>query len=393
MLCDIIPDRHVGSPGNRAATEYVAQVLSDYGWFFERQTFSCIDWSQGPVKLSTDKMSLEAFASPYSLSCLETAPLKAAATLQELERMELRSSILLMHGELTRDQLMPKNFPFYNPSEHQRIIKVLEQKAPLAIITATEKNPGLAGAMYPFPVFEDGDFDIPSVYMTDRQGARLLKYAGENITLQIDSTRIPSTGENVIAIKGREETRRIVVCAHIDAKKDISGALDNATGIVTLLLLARLLRAYAGDPVIELIAFNGEDYYSAPGQIKYLEAYKKRLPAIQLVMNMDGVGFREGKTAFSFYECPENLTKDIGKMLTAHEGMIQGEPWMQSDHMIFAQQKVPAMAFTSEKFDEIWCNIAHTLHDTVDKVAPEKLLYLAERLYEIINYFQQNEWR
>ena len=66
---------------------------------------------------------------------------------------------------------------------------------------------------------------------------------------------------------------------------------------------------------------------------------------------------------------------------------------MQSDHMIFAQQKVPAMAFTSERFDDIWSNIAHTPNDTIDKVAPEKLLQLADRLNEIIEYFQQNEWR
>lgn len=36
----------------------------------------------------------------------------------------------------------------------------------------------MMGALYPFPLFEDGDFDIPSVYMTDVEGERLAAYAG-----------------------------------------------------------------------------------------------------------------------------------------------------------------------------------------------------------------------
>ncbi len=44
---------------------------------------------------------------------------------------------MLVRGELAREQLMPKNFPFYQPEEHQRIIHLLEAQKPLAIIAAT----------------------------------------------------------------------------------------------------------------------------------------------------------------------------------------------------------------------------------------------------------------
>ena len=40
----------------------------------------------------------------------------------------------------------------------------------------TDRNPELVGALYPFPLFEDGDFDIPSVFMTGDEGLRLAKH-------------------------------------------------------------------------------------------------------------------------------------------------------------------------------------------------------------------------
>jgi aminopeptidase YwaD len=64
----------------------------------------------------------------------------------------------------------------------------------------------------------------------------------------------------------------MVVLAHIDAKAGSPGALDNAAGVVVLLLLAELL---AGDTLpssIELVAINGEDYYSNPGEQLFLGA-------------------------------------------------------------------------------------------------------------------------
>ncbi len=85
---------------------------------------------------------------------------------------------------------MPKNFVFYNPEEHQRIISVLESSGVKAIICATGRNPALAGGVYPFPLIEDGDFNIPSVYMTEDEAARILPYVGKKVFLQFGISAI-----------------------------------------------------------------------------------------------------------------------------------------------------------------------------------------------------------
>jgi aminopeptidase YwaD len=57
----------------------------------------------------------------------------------------------------------------------------------------------------------------------------------------------------------------------VDGKQGTPGALDNAAGVVTLLLLAELLREYrrARRLGVEITAING-DHYSAAGEIQYL---------------------------------------------------------------------------------------------------------------------------
>jgi aminopeptidase YwaD len=107
--------------------------------------------------------------------------------------------------------------------------------------------------------------------MTEAEGLRLVKHAGNTIRVVSRCERIPSTGSNVVATKGRAD-RRIVVFAHIDSRIGTPGANDNASGVTALLLLAQLLEDYAGSMRVELVAMNGEDYYSNPGEQLYLAA-------------------------------------------------------------------------------------------------------------------------
>jgi len=378
-----IDSRRVGSAGNRQATTLFASAAAACGFAVEQPVFDCMDWVGEGVDLTVDGAAFDALASPYSLGCRVHAPLAVVSTVEELAQAEVAGQVLLLHGALAQEQLMPKNFTFYNPDHHQRIVALLEAKRPAAIIAATGRNPELAGAVYPFPLIEDGDFDIPSVYMTDVEGERLAALAGQEVSLVSRARRIASTGCNVIARRG-DPLRRVVFFAHIDAKPGTAGAIDNASGVVILLLLAELLAGYEGNLGVEIVALNGEDYYAASGEMQWLGMNQGRMDQILLGVNMDGVGFRLGKTAFSLYGCPAEIEQAIRDELAPRDGMVEGEPWYQSDHSLFVFNGVPALAFTSDHFAELWTEIAHTTRDVPEVVDPARLAAVAEALHDLL---------
>ena len=382
-LCKEIDNRCVGSEGNRQATDYFAEKVSAFGFETESPGFDCIDWSYGEVHLLIDGKPFSASPSPYTTGCDQKSPLAVATTMDELKDQDVSGKILLLLGEIAKEQLMPKNFTFYNPEQHQQIIALVEEKAPQAIISATSRDPELAGGIYPFPLFEDGDFDIPSVYTTEEVGQVITKLEGKQVDLNFEAARLPSTGCNVLARKGQNPDSKIVVFAHIDAKINTPGALDNATGVIVLLLLAELLKDVSFNRTIEIVALNGEDYYAAPGEMLYLQNNPK-MENIYLGINIDAAGYVDGKTAYSLYDCPEDMGDAVHRSFPGKMGFIEGVQWYQSDHSLFIMNQRPALAITSEKFMPLSTNITHTAKDAPSLVNVSKLVETASALRNLL---------
>lgn len=383
-LCVKIPSRRVGSQGNQDATALFKSMMEQSNFKTETQPFQCVDMRQGEISLIAGGQSFEAFISPYTLGCDVCAAMVTASTIDELEAAHVTGKVLLLRGEIAEEQLMPRNFVFYNPEEHQRVYRLLEEKQPAAIITATTRNPELAGAVYPFPMVEDGDFDIPSAFMTDSEGKKLAAFAGNQVSLKMDTERIPSTAENVSAFIGDGFDKRIVVCAHIDAKAASPGAADNGGGIVVLILLAELLKNYQGETGVEILALNGEDYFSAGGQMEYLRCHQGLMGQIRLAINLDGVGFAGHPTGLSFYKCPERRRKTALDKMKEYPGMEEMPQWDQGDHMIFVMNGVPAMALTTVGFMRMETEIAHTPKDRPDVMDMKLLVEAAYFLFDLI---------
>lgn len=382
-LCQDLPGRAVGSAGNRAATRFFAETVASFGFDVTTPTFDCIDWVSGGAALMVGGVPFAVLPSPYSLGGQAQAPLVVASTLAELAAGDAGGKVLLLRGELAKEPLMPKNFEFYNPDEHRQIIAQLERQQPLAIAGATARSPALAGALYPCPLIEDGDFDIPSVYLTEEEGARLAAYAGQTAIFTIDAQRLPGTGCNVVATRG-EGASRVVLFAHIDAKAGTPGAIDNAAGVTMLLLVAELLADYTGPLGIEIVALNGEDYYANPGEMLYLRQNAGRFDEIVLGINIDGVGYAHGPTAFSLYGCPPDLAGQLRGVFDRRSGIVEGEPWYQGDHFLFLMHQRPALAITSAAVAELLGEIVHTEKDTLAIVDPARLVEAAEGLAEVV---------
>ncbi len=401
-LCVDIADRSVGSSGNRAATSFFEKELRSADWATELPEFDAMDWRDGGVGLTVETgenssvpdsekarkgSGFDVRVSPYSNGYTGEAELAEVSSVDALERGGFRGKIILLHGRIAAEQLMPKNFVFYNPEEHRRIVAALEASGAVALVCATGRNPELAGGVYPFPLIEDGDFDIPSVYMTEEEGRRLLPYAGRMVRLVSRSERIPEKACNVIGRKGSTDgAGKIVLTAHIDAKKGTPGAIDNAGGVTVLMLLAHMLRDYDGPVPLEIVAFNGEDYYAVPGQMHYLAANRDNFDNVALNINIDGVGYHQGSSACSYFGLPEHIQQKAIELLESNPGIVEGEPWVQGDHSMFLQHGRPAIAVTSawmleHMYDQ---TITHTPADTMDNVDCGKLVELAGALKDFV---------
>ncbi|HEX2959641.1 MAG TPA: M28 family peptidase, partial [Chitinispirillaceae bacterium] len=378
-LCSDIRERRVGGEGNREATNYVKNHFKENGWCIEETELSVIDWKTEGASLHCNDTAFEVFSSPYSLGCYIQGILVPVDTVEKLKNTELTEKIVLMHGKIAAEQIMPKNFVFYNPDEHKEIVSVLEKGMPGALICATGRNSTTAGGAYPFPLFEDGDFDIPSVYMKDTEGEKLIACSGQQIILQSKSLRIPETAYNIVARSGDRNKKRIVVTAHIDAKAGTPGAIDNATGVTVLLLLCGLLQNYKGNYCIEIVAFNGEDYYAVPGQMKYIEQNGDKFQDVVLNINIDGVGYKNGLTCFSPFDLPVEIHSNLNELITNNTSITEGAPWVQGDHSIFLQFGCPAIAVSSNWLIENFDNqdITHTPKDNLSIVSYERVVECA----------------
>lgn len=386
VLCSEIGERRVGSEQNRKATDYARKVLEDFGWQTETTELSVIDWKTDGATLTCNGQSFEVFSSHYSLGCSAKGELLVIDTISKLEQAEISDKIVLLYGEIASQQIAPKKFPFWNPEEHQHLISVLEKGKPQAIITATERNSALAGGVYPFPMFEDGDFDIPSIFMKDTEGEKLHALAGQTVELISKAKRIPETAFNVIGRKSSETKNRIAITAHIDTKNDTPGAIDNGTGVAILLVLAEILKDYSQKYSIELVVFNGEDYYGASGQVKYIEQNAGKFDNILLNINIDGAGYKEGLSCFSAFNLSENADNALREIMREIPEIIEGLPWVQGDHSLFLQNGCSAIAVSSQWFIEnMECQeITHTPKDNLSIVNYDRVAECATGIAELI---------
>ena len=384
-LCNQVGNRHVGSSGNRAATDYFVEVTRQLGFDSACSPFDCMEWEPGQARLQAGDKLWDVTSSPYSLPCDVAASLIEISTDEALRNApELDGKIVLLHGQIAEEQIMPKEFVFYNPDRHKKIVATLESKRPAAIIAATGKCPGIAGSVYPFPMFEDGAFDIPSVVMKDVDGAQLTQHAGEIVQLTSTSRRIPATACNPVASCGPKDGPRILLTAHIDAKKNTPGALDNATGVAVLLAIAEHLQGFVPSLRIEFVAFNGEDYYAVPGQLLYLRQLGDLMADIELVINLDGAGCKDAGIEYSFYNSSEELEQRVQKAFSQQPEATVGSPWPQGDHSMFAMAGRPAVAVTSFNFAWLCQEITHTPKDNLDLVHAETLVRTAASLAQLV---------
>lgn len=382
-LCSFQPDRRPGSAGNKQATAYAAEIMAGYGWEVTTPEFECLDWSTDGAELDVAGKAVPITPSPYGLGVETAALVRVLRNTADLDRTDLAGSIVVLTGDLATEPLTPKNYPFYSSQEHTRIIAALEGAKPVAVLAVTGKYPALCGALDPYPLIEDGDFTIPTANLRPVDADPLLDADGRHARLTVRSRRRAARAQNVVATSDLQSPR-VTVMAHIDTKPGTPGAVDNAAGVVVLFQLAERLAKVALPIGVEVVIVNGEDHYGAPGEIDWLQANEGKLDDIELLLNIDGAGYRGGRSAFSSYNLDLQLDRYVESVLAARPSLVRGPDFYQSDHAIFAMQGRPAVAITTELVDEMLDQLFHAPTDTPDKVDIALIIDIADAIGDLL---------
>ena len=369
-----IGPRPVGSEANRLAVAYARGVLDGTGMEVEEQPFEALAWKDLGSTLTLNSGSKRVMANPFSPPCQVQAEAVLVRTVEELERADVRGKVVVMAGDLSSEQLFPKNYPFFSVPEHQRVVSLLEERAPSAIVCVSSRVESIE------PIIEDGDFHIPSVTVPKT----LQIENGQPLLLTVSTHSELSWGSNVVASSHSRKGRRIVVCAHIDTKPDTPGALDNASGVATLLLLAELLAESYGGAGVEIALLNGEDYYSSPGQVRYVQELGDSIGEIDLAINVDGVGYAGSLNTVAFFEMSDGLRASVNAVVEKSQGIVSVDPWPQGDHMIFAAAGIASLALTSASSFDLLESLVHTEKDTTEILDPESVVQVSEFIESIL---------
>lgn len=356
-----IGPRPSGSTANAQAADYIATTFRDAGLAVERQPYTVPAWEALETALWLDDASAAVVANVYAPSCDVSGPPLPLGTMAELETADLNGRIAILYGDLTREPLAAKAWPFKD-EQAARLVDLLEAKRPLALITIPAKAGALAR------LAEDWEFEIPSATVPQAVGAQLLRKLPSTVRLRIDSRRTPGQASNVVARLPGARSDTIVLCAHFDTKVDTPGAADNGGGTAVLLALAQHFSQQSLPLTLEFVAFNNEEYLPL-GDDEYLRRKGDRFGEIVAAINCDGVGPALGVNTVTAVTDDDAFTAQIRACGDAFPGVLWVDPWPESNHSTFAFRGVPSVALSNTAV----MMHAHLRSDTIDWISRDKL--------------------
>ena len=219
---------------------------------------------------------------------------------------------------------------------------------------------------------------IPAVGISLETAARLAPVDGKRpkIRLEIATREAPAATETLLFdLPGRTD-QWVVLSAHLDGHDLAESAIDNATGAVVALAVARALApAVASFRRGLRLAFFSVEEWALTGSKLYVDGLAAtERDRIALDVNLDSVGGSPHLTALTSDFCTlDGFLAPVAAAIGQPLGFSR--PTMEnSDHANFARAGIPALRLVAG-FDERGSNLRHVLTpaDTRDKVAPAEL--------------------
>jgi len=381
VLCDVHGSRFPGLPGDRGAVDYIVEKFKEYGLQnVEAEPFTIEGWTRGPATLeiiSPIRKSFDVISLPHSIGAEIEGKLvflgDGAIEDYEDRRDEIAGNIVMVTSA--------------NPSSMTRRLHRSEKY--MRSIMAGAKGwifmnhypaygPPTGGINPVIPAlgigYEDGAF-LGRMLEREKDVVVRIKTTDKNhdvVTWNVVADVVP---ENPV------DDEYVIVGSHLDGHDISQGALDPASGTVTVMEIARNF-SMVKDKLkrrVRCITFGAEEI-GLYGSYAYAARHAEELDKARFMLNLDSAG-GAGKKGLRFHDFPilEKLARKWAQAMVAEMPTAQGvSPY--SDHWPFFLKSVPCASGADPTSVRAGRGYGHTRYDTIDKIEL-KNLHLAAANY------------
>jgi len=379
-LTDGIGGRVTGTPSYVSATEWAAAKFRSYG--IENVRLDPFTIPAGWERGSASGRMVAPLSRPLYVASVGWSPSTAAggvqalvAAISDLAPEKLQAVTDQLQGKivfLDMGKILAEGYAKALP-KLDAAWPVFQEAGVVTVIMADHETNDVLNAhtmswnakLLPLPVAEVGMEDGALIQRELEHGPVTIQISLENKTA--GETKV----NNVIAeIRGRERPNEwILIGAHLDSWDFGTGAQDNGTGAITVLEVARAMKALGKAPrrSVRFALWGGEEE-GILGSYAYVHAHKSELKNCAVVLNTDnGSGHPKGWKVEGREDLREAMQPwSDGLLQTIGGGDLSMETTYDTDHGPFLLQGIPAL--------DLWVDMSkyfemhHKSSDTLDKV-------------------------
>lgn len=356
VLSQQIGSRPAGSEAYTRATEYVTEQFQRWGYRVESQPFPFQYFDETtPPELRV--------LTPLETSLHPATMLYSTPTPKEGVEAEI-ADVGLGREEDLRGKRLEGKVALAGRGEIRFSLKASNAAAAGAsaiIIINNQPGPAQTGTLLE-------PSRIPVVMVSHDEGIRLgawLAAGPVRVRLIVQTVTEERTSINVIGVKpGTTAPAEVVVVgAHLDSVPTSPGANDNASGVATVLEVARMLAEVPTARTVHFVAFGAEEL----GLVGSRHYVATRTLAVRGMVNLDMVG--HGPQLLVANSAGRGELLDIAERVAGRLGIkVERMSFGSSDHESFERARIPVV-FIHTGDD----NVYHTPQDVASRLDPQLL--------------------
>jgi hypothetical protein len=372
LTSDMCSGRKPGTPGNKKAAEYIAKRYGEIGLL--------------PL--------VQDYAIPYNKSTQVIVP--------DSIRLELLDGKKTMetftYGEDFIEQFLvdvDQNLPLLEQPGNVDCAVLVED---FDQASECRKNPHVKLILHKYEHSKRGgsfyyEGCIPEIGIFSQQYKKLKKNIGKSVRFTADVNIQDAMQDNIVGvIKGENSSKALIISAHFDHVGSVGdkiwrGAMDNASGVCTLLETAQVVKElyqYTRPPYdIVFCAFNSEEGGLAEaGSTYFIEQMKDRYQSM-FDINLDCLGSKKD-TALMIDSNESNASKQVKDDIIEYlqkdgiDNVEEHTVYYASDHRNFTD----SICLTT--VSDVASSTIHTLEDTPDNIDTDFLLQVGNSIGEYI---------